>query len=163
MKKNTFLIIFLSLMFFQCKTNGNKNEEFIKIEMPFKSLGEIPYNNKSEPYLVCLREEYAFRFGDFNMHLQHSNIVELYSNAFNVPQEKLMALSEDSLNLEIGKWYLSKNKVPDSLYSKIYKAELVQQISDSISYVVCNDMVRYTLKPFNDKWKIVNKTGLDNK
>ena len=158
--------IFLMLFFLiSCKGQKVDIQDYIKIkgdtikvEVPFYVLAELPFKN-SEPYIVCLREEYAYRFGGIDMHFEHSKPRILYSNVLKIPLDTLKKMDDESFRKETETFYSSKK--PDDYdirKKKIYKATLIQKIykESNTCIVECKERnFKYRLEKTDGNWYIV--------
>jgi len=77
------------------------------VDISYDSLMRINYTRKTEPLLICLRDMYAFRTDDIDMHFEHSDIRQLYGKALNI---SLDSISDEELLKELKKFYLTDDK-----------------------------------------------------
>ncbi len=158
------------MMFFLLLTGCNGQEaelekyveiksDTILVKAPFKILSHLPFEN-SEPYVICLREQFAYRFGSLDMHLEHSNARKLYSNVLEIPMVKLLEYDDEAFRREVETFYFV-DEVSDLEEKKedIYEATLVQKIDNekSKSIVECKKRnFRYLFEKANGNWVIVD-------
>ncbi len=141
----------------------NKKGTLIEVNVPYSVLSRIEYKQKYEPYIICLREEYALRYGKIDMHLEHSDLRVLYGNAFNLSLQNMQKISDEDLIREVEEWYIPKKRSKDTMLSLkgVFNASIVQKIDSSgtISTVVIDERIIYELELRDNKWVIVKKEG----
>ena len=167
---NALASIILIWFFGSCHSKINEKESLqgnqtLTVNLPYSDLKELKFDVNGEPYVSCLREEYAYRFSDLEMHLEHSNLSKLYSQALGVPKSKLDSLAKEELVRFVSDLYLPKK---EQVFSKEQmnrskNFEIIQTISasGSESSVTLNKKIHYELEKTIKGWLITKKGPID--
>ena len=157
-----FIVLFVNL---GCKGQVDISEyverigDTIHVKASFTVLSQLAYTTDTEPFIVCLRDQYAYKFGNVKMHMEHSDYRQLYGQALGFPTDYLENYSDEEFRLELERIYFTKGK--QDLFKKmdnLFVLTIVQNIDNNgtKSTVACKERdFKYDLEKINKKWVIV--------